>query len=110
MLEKLVHGNGIMPPNQHYQQITIPKGTSYEVVTKDRLPGWDQENQNVSRSYGEVWARERRSLILVVPSFVARIEMNLVVNPLHNEFHLLEPSELAVPIWWDDRLFASRSR
>ena len=33
MLEKLVHWNGALPPNQHFIEITIPKGTSYEVVT-----------------------------------------------------------------------------
>ena len=29
MLEKLVHASSVLPPNQHYLQITIPNGTSY---------------------------------------------------------------------------------
>ena len=33
MLEMLAHWNGVPPPNQHFIEITIPKGTSYEVVT-----------------------------------------------------------------------------
>ena len=33
MLEALVHWNGALPPNQHFIEVTIPKGTSYEVVT-----------------------------------------------------------------------------
>jgi hypothetical protein len=30
---KLVHGNGHMPPNQHWIRITIPPGVSYEVCS-----------------------------------------------------------------------------
>ena len=40
MLEKLAHFNGILPPNQHFIEITIPNGVSYEVVITDMLPGW----------------------------------------------------------------------
>jgi RES domain-containing protein len=31
MLEKLLHGNSMLPPNQHYIRITIPNGVSHEV-------------------------------------------------------------------------------
>ncbi len=41
MLEKLVHGSRSLPPNQHFIEITIPNGVSYEVVTPATLPGWD---------------------------------------------------------------------
>ena len=43
MLEKLVHANGLMPPDQHFIEITLPRGLSYEVVTRDylHLIGWD---------------------------------------------------------------------
>ena len=30
MLEKLVHVNGILPPNQHFVEIETPAGVSYE--------------------------------------------------------------------------------
>ena len=40
MLEKLARYNGIMPPDQHFIELQIPVGTSYEEVTKDILPGW----------------------------------------------------------------------
>ena len=40
LLEKLVHWNGALPPNQHFIEITIPAGTSYEVVTADIVPDW----------------------------------------------------------------------
>jgi RES domain-containing protein len=104
MLEKLVHGAGLMPPNQHYLEITLPRGVSYEMVTKDALPGWADEDAGVSRRFGAQWAKERRTLLLLVPSYVARVERNVVINPLHAEFPRVETS-LPAPVWWDERLF-----
>lgn len=40
MLEMLAHWNGTVPPNQHFVEITIPRGTRYEVATADTVPGW----------------------------------------------------------------------
>lgn len=104
MLEKLAAGNGRLPPNQHTIVITVPRGVSYEVVTKDRLPGWDTSEPTVSREFGARWTRERRSAILLVPSFVARLERNVVINPQHPGATGIE-SGLAEPVWWDSRLF-----
>lgn len=104
MLEKLVHGNGHLPPNQHFITITIPTGMSFEMVTRDNLPGWDAREPNVSRDFGKAWLREKRSLVLIVPSYLARVERNIVINPLHPEFDKIEYT-LPEPVWWDDRLF-----
>lgn len=105
MLEKLVHANGIMPPHQHFIDIILPRGLSYEMVTKDMLPGWDSEEPSVSRNYGVQWCRQQRSAILLVPSITARMEQNVVINAGHPEFHLIETG-LPTPVWWDSRLFA----
>lgn len=104
MLEKLVHGNGHLPPRQHYIAITVPRGTSYEVVTKDHLPGWDTLEPSMSRDFGERWLQERRSALLLVPSFVARVETNVMINPVHDDVGAIETSR-AEPVWWDERLF-----
>jgi RES domain-containing protein len=104
MLEKLAHGNGRLPPNQHFIVITVPKGTSYEAATKNHLPGWDSPEPTVSRDFGAGWARELRSAILLIPSYVARVERNIVINPEHPEAATIETS-LPEPVWWDERLF-----
>lgn len=109
MLEKLVHGSGHMPPNQHYIEITLPRGLSFEIVTKDSLPGWDDEESSAAREFGVQWANERRTAVLLVPSYVARVERNVVINPKHKEFSQIETS-LPTPIWWDARLFSSRRK
>ena len=104
MLEKLVHYSGGLPGNQHYLEINIPAGVSYEVVTADTLPNWHTKNQLVSRRFGSAWYNESRSALLIVPSVVARVEHNLVLNASHPEFAKLSVG-LETPVWWDDRLF-----
>lgn len=104
MLEKLVHGGGRLPPNQHFVSITIPNGISYEVVTSAHLPGWDDDDPDMSQRYGLEWQQKKRSAILLVPSVVARMEKNILINPEHAEFSRITHS-LHEPVWWDNRLF-----
>lgn len=106
LLEKLVRGNGRLPPNQHYIEITIPRGVSYEVFSPPSLPGWDSLPPAASRTFGERWFTEKRSLILIAPSVVARLDSNIMVNPAHPEFRFVEAS-LHQPVFWDRRLFGS---
>lgn len=104
LLEKLVHGSGRLPPNQHYIEVTIPRGISYETFSAPALPEWDTMPATVSKAYGEAWCIERRSAILIVPSVVARVDCNVLINPLHKEFGSMTIS-LHRPVFWDRRLF-----
>lgn len=106
LLEKLVHGSGRLPPNQHHVRITIPRGLSYTIFSPPTLPGWDSMPATVSKAYGESWCRERRSLVLIVPSIVARLDRNVIVNPAHPEFAAVEHG-LHEPVYWDRRLFGA---
>lgn len=104
MLEKLVHANSLLPPNQHYIRITIPAGIEYEVFQPAALPGWDGADESLCKNYGDTWCRERRSAALLVPSIVARIEHNVLLNPLHPDFAKID-YDLPQPVWWDERLY-----
>jgi RES domain-containing protein len=108
MLEKLAHYNGVLPPNQHYIEIEIPAGTSYEVVTKDSLPEWNLRDSPQARAHGSKWIDEGRSAILIVPSYVAREENNVLINPRHADTKAIRPS-VERPIVWDRRLFERSS-
>ncbi len=108
LLEKLVRGSGRLPPNQHYVRITVPRGLSYEVFSPPSLPGWDSLPPTMSRAFGERWRNENRSLVLIVPSVVARLDMNVLINPAHPEFRHVEAS-LHHPVFWDRRLFGALS-
>jgi RES domain-containing protein len=105
MLEKLAHFNGLLPPNQHFIDITVPVGTSYEVATKDTVPGWDAADGSPARAFGSRWISEHRSATLIVPSYVAREERNVLINPRHPDATAIKAG-LEHPIWWDPRLLA----
>jgi RES domain-containing protein len=107
MLEKLVHSNAILPPNQHFIRITIPNGTSYEMFDAARHPGWDAPSEALCKQYGETWHAERRSALLIVPSIPARIERNILISLDHPDAAGIR-HQLPEPVWWDDRLFGSR--
>jgi RES domain-containing protein len=104
LLEKLAHGAGRLPPNQHWIEITIPNGTTYEWPDIARLPGWDSATMDVSRAFGERWQQEMRSAILIVPSVVARRDHNVLINPDHPDAAAIRHS-LPRPVHWDSRLF-----
>jgi RES domain-containing protein len=106
ILEKLVHGSGRLPPNQHFIEIVIPQGASYERLDPAGLPGWDDAGSAASRRHGADWQRSRRSLLLIVPSVVARLDLNILINPEHPEISQLAIAE-PQPVWWDRRLFGS---
>lgn len=106
LLEKLVHGSGRLPPSQHYIRINVPRGLTYEIFSLPSLPEWDRMPPTVSKTFGEQWCLERRSLILIVPSVVARLDRNILINPVHAEFLHVEAS-LHEPVFWDRRLFGA---
>ncbi len=104
LLEKLVHHSGVLPRRQHALAIALPAGLSYEVFGPDHHPGWSDRNGDVARRFGHAWYEERRSAVLVVPSVVARMEHNVVLNTRHPEYGQVRPG-LETPVWWDERLF-----
>ena len=104
MLEKLVHANSVLPPNQHYIRITIPNGISYEIFRIAQHPGWDAKNEMICKAFGETWHRERRSALLLVPSIPARLERNILINLVHPDAAPIT-YELPEPVWWDERLY-----
>jgi RES domain-containing protein len=77
---------------------------SYEVFSTAGQSGWDTEDCVVSKAYGAAWQRSNRSLLLIVPSVVARMENNVLINDGHPEARRITTS-LHQPIWWDKRLF-----
>jgi len=107
MLETLVNWSSPVPSSQHFVEAVIPAGTSYEVVTADVLPDWERPNLAASQRFGRTWYFERRSVLLFVPSVVARPESNVLINTRHPDYEGLGIEVgLETPVWWDQRLFA----
>jgi RES domain-containing protein len=105
MLELLV-SLGDLPPNQHFIEIEMPKGTSYEVVVDGQLPGWSNDDRRVAKTHGSKWFNEVRTAILFVPSLAARMENNVLINPSHPDAQHIKPGR-ETPVLWDRRLFES---
>ena len=104
MLEVLVRTSGRLPPNQHFIEITVDASVSYEMFSTGHHPGWDAAEPVVARAYGRAWRTEARSAILIVPSVVARMEQNVLINPAHSDVRNIRAG-LHRPVWWDARLF-----
>ena len=106
MLECLAHaGIGRVPRTHMAVEIHIAGATSVEHADPHGLPaGWDHGDLRVARTFGDAWIRECRSAVLVVPSVVARLEANVLINPRHADIKLITagPPE---PVVWDARLF-----
>jgi RES domain-containing protein len=105
MLEKLSHWNGLLPTGQHYVAATIPAGVSYEVFQPAAHIGWNARIETVAQQFGSKWIKDCRSAILFVPSVIAPLEQNVLVNPNHPDAAQIEVS-LEQPVWWDDRLLS----
>lgn len=103
MLEVLVNGSGVLPPNQHFVEITIDAGVGYEVFSVNHHPDW-VGSAGLTRAWGERWVKEARTVLLFVPSVVARLERNILINPAHPDFRHIRAG-LHQPVWWDERLF-----
>ncbi|HHP7231323.1 MAG TPA: RES family NAD+ phosphorylase [Xenococcaceae cyanobacterium] len=75
-------------------------------MTTYSLANW--QDTTVSQAFGDRWLREKRACILFVPSIVAAIENNILINELHPQFPNLTTS-LNQPVIWDSRLFLATS-
>jgi RES domain-containing protein len=106
MLECLAHaGIGRVPRAHVAIEIAIPAAVSVEQHGESSLPaGWDHADLRAARAFGDAWTRERRTAVLVVPSVVARRELNVLLNPRHADFLEIVAGS-PEPVVWDARLF-----
>lgn len=106
MLECLAHaGIGRVPRTHVAIEIAIAAAVSVEQHGESSLPvGWDHADLHVARAFGDAWIRERRTAVLVVPSVVARREVNVLLNPRHADFKQIVAGS-PEPVVWDARLF-----
>ena len=110
LLEVLVHVDPRQAPRDLVGiPVDLPTEVATEEVRGEDLPkGWERlpAPPSLVRIGGE-WARAQRTVALVVPSVVNPVERNVLLNPRHADFALLEKGELVhVPI--DPRLVSRR--
>lgn len=107
MLELLAHASiGRIPMTHRFVCVAVPADVSIEKLDMPSLPdGWDAPDSPSAKAFGDLWIAQARSAILLVPSVVARLDFNALVNPLHPHARLLQPSA-AQEVVWDKRLFS----
>ena len=89
-LEKLAHLDANNPSGDLlFYEIEIPDDL-IEIRLEASLPdGWDMRPPGpASRTVGDRWLAERRSVALLVPSVIVAQERNALINPLHPKFNL----------------------
>ena len=106
MLEILVHANiGRIPTTHCYVMAEVPASVTVERQEPQSLPlGWDSTDASIARRFGDQWIKEARSAVLLIPSVVAKLEWNAVVNPRHPDARQISVSQPHAVIW-DQRLF-----
>lgn len=104
LLEKLVGYSGVVPPNQHVIEITIPAGVAYEIFNVAHVPDWASDTGASARAFGHQWYKDRRSAILFVPSVPGNPDRNVLIHENHADFPKIRAG-LETPIKWDRRLF-----
>lgn len=106
MLEILVHANiGRIPMTHCYVVADVPENVPIERFDTQALPlGWDGDDPSIARRFGDQWLADGKSAVLVVPSVVAKLEWNAVINPLHPAAGQLAVSQ-SKKVIWDQRLF-----
>ena len=106
MLEILVHANiGRIPTTHGYVVADVADDMRIERHDSQTLPlGWDSDDFSIARRFGDQWLDELRSAVLIVPSVVAKLEFNAVVNPRHPAAAQFVVSA-AQNVIWDQRLF-----
>lgn len=100
-LEMLVHANiGRLPKTAAWVEIKIPAGLPVKEIAEESVPGWDKPDLIASRTFGDTWLKEKRAVAIFVPSMVVRgVERNILFNPLHADFRLIEVSEPRDVLW-----------
>ena len=74
---------GEMPPRQHLAEITVPAETRHEIATEATVPGRHERGGAHARAFGSAGIEEVRSVILLGPLAVARVERTTLIEPAH---------------------------
>ncbi len=106
-LEKFVHLVGVVPADLVLVRLDLPENFSEEVL--DQPPrGWNlTPPEAVSMDLGTIWAQEKRSLALKVPSVLVPEEYNILLNPEHTEFSEVLMT-IVRPFAYDLRMYGER--
>jgi RES domain-containing protein len=98
----------LRPPDLVSIEGNIPEGVEVARLDPEVLPpGWNASREESLRRFGDEWARERKAVALQVPSAAIAGEWNVLLNPTHPNFKLIEFRD-PEPFEFDVRMFQRR--
>jgi RES domain-containing protein len=106
LAECLVHVTGPLPADYVAIRIELPDG-AVEALPAERLPAGWADDVGLTRTVGDHWLAQERSLALAVPSAVLPDSTNLLINPLHPDAAALRVHSRQ-PFRFDPRLRPAR--
>ncbi len=107
ILEMLVHVNFKELTNAlDLIYIKIPEQQDVTAITLSQLKKNWREDAGYTQYIGDEVIKQKRSLVVKVPSAVIPEEYNYLVNPLHIEFKKIKIIQVK-KFWPDERLFAN---
>ncbi|MCF2491410.1 RES family NAD+ phosphorylase [Dyadobacter sp. CY347] len=102
MLEVLVHSSRSTPPPD-YVIVVLFVPDSIKSLSAYTVQDWQQDPQ-WSKSIGDEWLEDNKSLLLRVPSVVVTSEYNYLINTAHPDASEIKVVQVE-PFEFDKRLF-----
>ncbi len=111
MAEVAVHTPfGILPKDYFLITIEVPDSTKMRISLK-KLQGtnWDSHPpSSITQDQGDQFLKQNKYLYCEVPSVVVVGDYNILLNPLHEDFHKVKVIKVE-PFNFDNRLFVPPS-
>ena len=105
-MEKLLHTAVVLPDDLMLVQLILPESFDlYWKPTEKELPSnWNAlPSSSLSARFGDKFVQDGKYLGLIVPSVMIRESSNIVLNPNHEAFRLVEML-IVRPFLFDTRL------
>lgn len=108
-MEKFVQLEGTPWPELVLAAIDIPETSLFYRPGLEELPiGWDaMPTSSAAQAFGAAWIRSGSALVMEVPSVVTPEECNVLLNPRHSDFALVEMNIIR-PFNFDERMTRGR--
>jgi RES domain-containing protein len=107
LLERLVHleiDPDDLPSTYQLLTIEIPDGPAFDAIgANDLAPDW-RNNDASTGPIGDRWLRDRRTLLLQVPSAITPHTVNWLLNPRHPDAPRVKITDV-IHAPFDQRLF-----
>jgi RES domain-containing protein len=104
VVEALVHLVTVKNTERYSMLVLyVPDDVARTIYTNSILnPDW-KNNPSYTQAVGDLWAKQKSSLLLQIPSAIISKEYNFLINPLHPQAKLVKVMEFE-PFSFDVRL------